>query len=32
LVCTGAMEVTGEMLAAKFEVISHIWMSGSGGC
>jgi len=26
------MEVTGEMLAAKFEVISRIWMSGSGGC
>ena len=28
----GVIEVTQEMLAAKFGVISRIWMSGSGGC
>jgi hypothetical protein len=28
----GVMTLTMEMLAAKFEAISRIWMSGSGGC
>jgi hypothetical protein len=28
----GAMEETRQVLAAKFQVIFRIWMSGSGGC